>query len=540
MIFNSFEFFIFLPIVYLLYLRGGLRFQNRVLLLASYIFYGWWDARFLYLIAFSTAVDYCAGLVMTRGTLKKNELTSSFVFLLLAAVICLGVGGYTERGGGEFAWQLMGYGVVVALALIGFMVFVAKFTSRFTDENRARLVLIVSLVSNLGLLGVFKYYDFFVSSAVAAIHSLGFTDVNLTTLNILLPVGISFYTFQTLSYSIDIYRKKIEPCHCFWDFALFVSYFPQLVAGPIERAAHLLPAIMQPRVVRWQQVESGIGLIAFGLFKKVVIADGLAGSVDSVYGNASLVSGVDVAIATLFFAIQIYCDFSGYTDIARGVSRMMGIELMKNFRFPYFSRSPSEFWQRWHISLSSWLRDYLYISLGGNRGSELKTYRNLSLTMLLGGLWHGAAWNYILWGAFHGGILCIYRMMPKVEWLSGAQASFSKRALFYVVTLAVFFVLTLYGWLLFRATSFEQIVHFTQCLFVLDGWAKWHLSVPPLSALLGLPILFFYDLRGYLREQNVVFPAFLASARPILHAAMVLIFIASLSTPPAQFIYFQF
>jgi alginate O-acetyltransferase complex protein AlgI len=250
-------------------------------------------------------------------------------------------------------------------------------------------------------LGFFKYFNFFIDSGENAFRLIGIDPTNLR-LAVLLPVGISFYTFQSLSYTIDVYRKRIVPTSRFWDFALFVAYFPPLVAGPIERAWHLLPQLSKPRRIRLAQSMDGIVLILLGLFKKVAIADGVAPAVDSVFNSSGAVSQSDVMLATLLFAVQIFCDFSGYSDIARGVSKLFGIELIVNFHLPYFSKNPSEFWRCWHISLSSWLRDYLYIPLGGNRPGGTRTYFNLFLTLLLGGLWHGAAWNYVLWGSVSG------------------------------------------------------------------------------------------------------------------------------------------
>lgn len=540
MIFNSIEFFIFLPIVYLIYCRLAHRPQNIFLLAASYFFYGWWDIRFLYLITLSTSVDYCCGILIDKGRITGRQLIQAVGYVVLSGFGFLGIGNYVlEHDLSQTLWMTAG-GVGASFLFFLLVILLEKKVQALSMDRKRKIYLASSMTINLGILAVFKYFNFFVDSAQTVLGGLGFTGVSLTTLNVVLPVGISFYTFQTMAYSIDIYRGKIKPCEDYLDFALFVSYFPQLVAGPIERASHLLPEICNPRTLKVKQTVDGIGLIGYGLFKKVVIADGLAGAVDAVYGTSGAVSSVDIAIATLFFALQIYCDFSGYTDIARGASKMLGIELMLNFRLPYFSRSPSEFWQRWHISLSSWLRDYLYIPLGGNRGGTFATYKNLMATMLLGGLWHGAAWNFVLWGGYHGFLLCVYRAIPEAfhSWWS---RSWIRANLGFWFSMALFFVFTLYGWLLFRAVSFEQVATFTTSLLQLKGLGDpLIIPMPPFSALLGLPILLGYELVSFAAEKGWHPLAPVRFFRPAVHGLMLFAFIASLSTPPAQFIYFQF
>jgi len=537
MIFNSIEYLIFLPIVYFVYCRLSHRPQNIFLLVASYLFYGWWDVRFLYLITLSTSIDYCCGLLISNGVLTRRQALTSLGYAVLSAVCFVAVGGYLLGESLQESVTLSLLGVCVVSLLLGF-VWVLQLAKGNTVSTKVWVGF--SVATNLSILGVFKYFNFFVDSMQSGLTAFGVGETSLGSLNILLPVGISFYTFQTISYSIDLYRKKVSACERYLDFALFVSYFPQLVAGPIERASHLLPMVQTPRKIERCQVVRGCKLISYGLFKKVVIADGLAGAVESVYGSTGGVSGLDITLATLLFAVQIYCDFSGYSDIARGTSKLFGIDLLKNFNLPYFSRSPSEFWQRWHISLSSWLRDYLYIPLGGNRGGSLATYKNLTLTMVLGGLWHGAAWNYALWGMYHGVLLSVYRAVP--EYIFSRLNNFAiTRIIWFLGGIAVFFCFTLYGWLLFRAVSLEQIAHFTGVLF-LDGFLVGGLSmdVPPFSALLGLPILVGYELTSFSRESGYRLPNVLTCLKPVLVGGMIFIFIASLSAPPAQFIYFQF
>jgi alginate O-acetyltransferase complex protein AlgI len=353
--FNSFAFAVFLPTVLLLYWALPKRGQNLLLLGASYFFYGYWDWRFLSLLAISTVVDYTAALRIER-----------------------------EHGGLDS-----------------------------TSRRRKKVWLLASLCTNLGLLGFFKYFNFFADSFAELLASLGLT-VNPMYLSVVLPVGISFYTFQTMSYTIDVYRGRMPATRRFFDFALYVSFFPQLVAGPIERAAVLLPQILNHRCFSRVQFLDGTHLIFWGLFKKVFVADNLAPVADRIFAAGSC-SAAETLLAAYAFAFQIYCDFSGYSDIARGCAKCMGFELMLNFDHPYVAENPREFWQRWHISLSTWLRDYLYIPLGGNRGGNLLMYRNLALTMLLGGLWHGAAWTFVIWGAYQGVLLIGHRIIETIR-----------------------------------------------------------------------------------------------------------------------------
>jgi alginate O-acetyltransferase complex protein AlgI len=354
---------------------------------ASYFFYGWRDWRFTLLLFSTTAIDYWV------------------------------------------AWRI-GQSDVVAV--------------------RKRL-LTISLVVNLTVLGAFKYFNFFSGSLQAALHRIG-VSADWPTLHVILPVGISFYTFLSMSYTIDVYRREIPPVRRFSEFALFVSYFPHLVAGPIVRASFLLPQCARPRVVRADEVVNGLWLILIGFVKKIVIADRLAGIADHGFaGQAPPVADANAWWYVLAFAFQIYGDFSGYTDIARGLAKIMGFELVENFHAPYLVTGPSEFWQNWHISLSTWLRDYLYIPLGGNRHGRFKTYRNLMVTMVLGGLWHGAGFCYILWGIYHGTLLCLQRAWN--EWTRHRPHRSARRSWSTVPRIVGFFALTCVGWLIFRLGS---------------------------------------------------------------------------------------
>ncbi|MEO0370470.1 MAG: MBOAT family protein [Pseudomonadota bacterium] len=473
MLFTELVFWAFFAVVAVLYVVLPHRAQNRMLLVASYVFYGAWDWRFLSLILLSTAVDYVVGLRM-----------------------------HTAPQG----------------------------------VQRRRL-LGISLAVNLGMLGVFKYFGFFVESFQSLLGTVGYV-ADPFVLSIVLPVGISFYTFQTLSYTIDIYRRDMAPTRDFFDFALFVAFFPQLVAGPIERARTLLPNITQPRQLSWDNLRRGAVLCLFGLIKKVVIADGIAPSVDAVYASPDP-ARLDVILATWLFAIQIYCDFSGYTDIARGVAKMLGFGLMRNFAQPYFATNPQEFWRRWHISLSTWLRDYLYVSLGGNRGGAGRTYRNLMLTMTLGGLWHGAAWNFILWGLYQGGALALHRTLTGRHAHRGEGGRRSAgHWIGQVLKIALFFQVVCYGWLLFRATSFAQIVDFTQRIF--SGPAGITLPSPPFAVFPALLLLLVWDVLVE-RSGDVAFYAKWPTViRAGLYAGMIYLLAFGATTQTSAFIYFQF
>ena len=350
MLFNSLEFLIFLPIVFCLYwfvFQKNLKVQNSLLLMSSYVFYGWWDYRFLSLIFLSTVVDYFVGLKIHDSNDKKTKKS--------------------------FLW--------------------------------------ISILFNLGLLGFFKYFNFFIDSWIDLLGAIGYEQKSTWTLNVILPVGISFYTFQTMSYSLDIYHGKLKPTKDFISFASFVSFFPQLVAGPIERASNLLPQILTNRIFKYEQGVQGLRVILYGMFKKVVIADSLAWRVDYVFNDYQNMDGGILLLGLIYFSFQIYCDFSGYSDIAIGTSKLFGFELMSNFRFPYFSRNIEEYWNRWHISLSSWFRDYIYIPLFSRINDDdiidetinykIKGILFTVLTFLVSGLWHGANWTFVIWGFIH-------------------------------------------------------------------------------------------------------------------------------------------
>ena len=476
MLFNSLEFLIFLPIVLLVYYQLSHRGQNAFLVLASCFFYASWDWRFLFPLLFSTTTDYfCAA-----------RMESS-----------------VERG---------------------------------EPQAARRKYLLISLITNLGLLGFFKYCNFFVDS----FHNLGVlvgVDLPVPALRVILPIGISFYTFQALSYTIDVYRGKLHATRSFWDFFLAVLFFPHLVAGPIQRASNLIAQVVTPRKTTRLQVMDGLHLIVWGYFKKVFVADSLAPIVSHIFARTPATGG-EVLTAVYAFAIQIYCDFSGYTDIARGVAKLMGFEFVLNFNLPYFATSPSEFWKRWHISLSSWLRDYLYIPLGGNHDGVARTYRNLMITMTLGGLWHGAAWNFVAWGIYHGLLLIGQRLAEPVLERITRLARNAWQTPWFLLRLFVMFQLTCYGWLLFRAGSFRQIASMSAALaHPLTGLPYDTLSS---VALISLPVIIVQIIQY--RSGRLEFmrqPWLPTTARAALYSLLLYCTIFHGAAPQA-FVYFQF
>jgi alginate O-acetyltransferase complex protein AlgI len=471
MLFNSPEFFLFLAIILLLYYVLNRRFQNYMLLVASYLFYGLWDYRFLSLILISTIVDYFSSL-----SIYKTE-----------------------------------------------------------SPARKKFFLFLSMAVNLGFLGFFKYFNFFVDSAERALSIVGF-EVSLPVLYVILPVGISFYTFQTMAYTIDVYRRDMVPVNNFIDFALYVCYFPQLVAGPIERPQNLLPTIQSNRVVTTDKFISGATLILVGLFRKVVIADGIGAQVDLVFSNPAGFSSPELIKGIYLFALQIYCDFAGYSDIARGTSRLLGIELMRNFNQPYFSASITEFWRRWHISLSSWLRDYLYIPLGGNRGGVWKMYRNLMITMLLGGLWHGAAWTFVVWGGLHGIYLIGHRLFagharPK---LPNDPRQWDLRRVGGVI---VTFHLVLLTWIFFRAAGISSALAYVRGIFAFREMGEMASVLP--SMLLPWMLVLLIDIPQFWTGEHTFITRWPRISKNVVTAIMLFLIILGVGTR-APFIYFQF
>ncbi len=488
MLFNSFNFLLFLPLVFVLYwfvTNRSLKLQNILLLISSYFFYACWDWRFLFLLIFSTLLDYFTGLKMSDA---KNQHWKKFWFWL-------------------------------------------------------------SVTVNLGFLGVFKYFNFFASSFASAVSAIGF-HVDIWTLNVILPVGISFYTFHGLSYVIDIYNNKIKAEKNFIDYSVFVSFFPLLVAGPIERATHLLPQIQKKRIFDYSKAVDGLRQIIWGLFKKVVIADQCATFVNLIFNNSSDYSGSTHVLGAVLFAFQIYGDFSGYSDIALGTAKLFGIDLLRNFSFPYFSRDIAEFWRRWHISLSSWFRDYLYIPLGGSKGGTWMKVRNTFIIFLVSGFWHGASWNFIIWGFLNA----LY-IMPSILFNTNRNnldsVSMGKlipgiRDLFSMI---LTFSLTTFAWIFFRANGVKQAIDYISSIFSKSLFTVPHLPEIPYmkeyekSPPIFILLIIFMILEWIGREQHYAianlglkFPRVLRWS--IYYVIIIMVFF--FSGKEQQFIYFQF
>ncbi len=402
MLFNSLEFAIFLPVIFILYwfvTNKNLKLQNILIVVASYVFYGWWDWRFLSLILFSTLVDFTTGNLLAK----------------------------------------------------------------YNKPLIRKLLLIISIVINLGFLGFFKYYNFFLDNFVTAFSFFG-TNINARGLNIILPVGISFYTFQTLSYTIDVYKRKLVPTKDFFAFVAFVSFFPQLVAGPIERATHLLPQFYKRRFFDLEVASDGMRQILWGLFKKIVIADNSAYFVNQIFSDYQNFNGSTLLLGAILFAFQIYGDFSGYSDIAIGTSRLFGFDLMRNFNFPYFSRDIAEFWRRWHISLSTWFRDYLYIPLGGSKGGNAIKVRNTFIIFLVSGFWHGANWTFIVWGAYNAllfmPLLLAKKNRQNTDTVAAGNLFPSIKEFFQLFGT---FIMVVFGWVFFRSQSItDSLLYFKE------------------------------------------------------------------------------
>jgi alginate O-acetyltransferase complex protein AlgI len=428
------------------------------------------------------------------------------------------------------AWDYRFSVLLLASTIVDFTC--GRILARLEDGGRRRAVITISIAFNLTLLGFFKYFNFFAANLQVLFATIGWR-LDFVTLHVLLPVGISFYTFVTMSYVIDVYRREIEPTRNFVDFAVFVAYFPHLVAGPILRASRLLPQIARPRHPNWPQIREGLWLIAWGYFQKIFVADNLAPLASHVLGFQSPTTGINVLLGAYAFAFQIYGDFAGYSNIARGTSKLMGIELVENFRFPYLVLTPQAFWRNWHISLSTWLRDYLYIPLGGSRGGAWETRRNLLITMVLGGLWHGAAWTFVLWGLFHGLLLIAYRPFePAFGRLRSALPRFA--------AWLVMFHLTCFGWLIFRAPSLRALrgltgallLHFAPQTIDVNG-----LAVPLL--LYTVPLLIVHALEARADDLLVV-PTLSPSLRYGVYVATLYLILLFGNFGGAEFIYFQF
>ena len=481
MLFNSIDFAIFLPIVFVLYwfvANKNFKLQNFLIVAASYLFYGWWDWRFLSLILFSTIIDYTIG-----QKLRVEE-----------------------------------------------------------NETKRKVLLWSSILLNLGFLGFFKYYNFFLDNFITAFSFFG-TEINANSLNIILPVGISFYTFQTLSYTIDVYKRKLEPTNDIIAFSAFVSFFPQLVAGPIERATNLLPQFYTKREFNYAKAVDGMRQILWGLFKKIVIADNCAQIANEIFNNSADYNGSTLVLGALFFTFQIYGDFSGYSDIAIGTSRLFGFNLKQNFAFPYFSRDIAEFWRRWHISLSTWFRDYLYIPLGGSRGGTWMKVRNTFIIFIVSGFWHGASWTFIVWGALNAlyflPLLLLKKNRANTNTVAEEKTFPSIKEL---SQMGITFSLTVFSWIFFRAENIEHAYSYISTIV-----SKSFFSFPQ-STDMGvkrtfLMIMFFVIIEWLGRnEQFAIAKLGLEWKRPIRYLMYLSIILALFwfGGDKQQFIYFQF
>jgi D-alanyl-lipoteichoic acid acyltransferase DltB (MBOAT superfamily) len=482
MFFNSIDFAIFLPTIFILYwfiANESLRIQNLLIVLASYVFYGWWDARFLVLIIFSTILDFTIG-----KKLKEEE-----------------------------------------------------------QQNKRKILLYTSVLVNLGFLGFFKYYNFFLENFVNAFSFFGY-QIEGSSLNIILPVGISFYTFQTLSYTIDVYRRKLEPTDDFIAFSAFVSFFPQLVAGPIERATNLLPQFYEKRKFDYSNSVDGLRQILWGLFKKIVIADNCAELANQIFNNSIDMNSSALVLGAIFFTFQIYCDFSGYSDIAIGTSRLFGFDLKRNFAFPYFSRDIAEFWRRWHISLSTWFRDYLYIPLGGSRGGTGMKIRNTFIIFIVSGFWHGANWTFIVWGALNAFYFLplLLRKQNRKNLDTVAKDRYFPN-ITELISMLFTFGLTVVAWIFFRADSVVHALYYIRgmlspSLFSLPsfiGVAEW------LTVIILITIFIIIEWIG--REEEYAIAQMGLSWKKSFRYIMYYVIILTIfwfGGKEQEFIYFQF
>ena len=516
MLFNSFEFLVFLPIVFVLYwfVFQKREWQNLLIVTASYVFYGWWDWRFLFLIAFTSVCSFYSGVLIERLRRIRPPLAEDCSMKTQSP---------TQEG---------------------------------KRRRKQRMVCAVNLVVNFLILGVFKYYNFFADSLAQMVWGLFHYQLDWVTLNVILPVGISFYTFQALSYTIDVYRKDVPVTKNIVEFCAFISFFPQLVAGPIERAKNLLPQFQRDRHFDYVQAVDGCRQMLWGFFKKVVIADSCAASLNPIWDSYADYSGINLWLLALLFTFQIYCDFSGYSDIAIGCSRLFGIRLLSNFNYPYLSRSIPEFWRRWHISLMTWFRDYVYIPLGGSRCAQWKVIRNTFIVFGISGLWHGANWTFVCWGLYHGCLIVMYKLLhidtkdkrvirppltpPTQEGKRQRIVALLKDACRVVVT----FGLAVVGWVIFRAETISQAWDFVSRMF-LTAFDEFHLRLGSISIFMTIVLLMIVE---YLQRDKVHVLQF-SDNRLFRYAAVrwsvyltlsAVIFYFSFYNVRQEFIYFQF
>ena len=481
MLFNSFEFMLFLPIVFLLYwfVFKPRRLQNLFLVVASYVFYGWWDWRFLLLIALTSACSYASGLLLEhyKGRRKAQKIVSAS-----------------------------------------------------------------NIVLNLLILGVFKYYNFFVESLETLFASLFNYHLDWVTINVILPVGISFYTFQALSYTIDVYQKKLPATHDIVEFFAYISFFPQLVAGPIERATNLLPQFQNSREFDYAKAVDGCRQMLWGFFKKLVVADNCAMQINGIWeSDYSQQPGIGLIMIGILFSFQIYCDFSGYSDIAIGCGKLFGFNLMRNFKYPYFSRSIPEFWRRWHISLMTWFRDYIYFPLGGSRCERWKILRNIIIVFFVSGLWHGANWTFVCWGLYHATLISIYVILG-----ANTKPQKEQNKLFPPITdliqMTTTFTLVVIGWILFRCTDMGQFFNFIKAIVINPIWGNTPTSHTFAYTILGFILLGIKWLQRD-KQHPLEFPCNHLFNNKIIRWSIyvfLFVFIVSSMGENQTFLYFQF
>ncbi len=525
MSFLSWQYALLLATVFLLYWQLRWRWRIGLILAASYLFYSVWDARFLALLLTSTTIDFFSGLgiVGNRQRAWKVALASATPFFWLLGYRTLFPAGtpVTDQ--------------ILVISLLFLVIFPGVYFGlwRLPAARRPTAFMLLSITTNLGVLGFFKYFNFFSRSLMDLAVRLGLHP-SWSLPHILLPVGISFYTFQSISYAVDCHRGRARPSSDFLTFAAYLSFFPQLVAGPIERANDLLPQFEAPAAWDVRGFHRGLKLLLVGAFKKVFVADNCALVANYAFHPQTALNGPWAILGVLAFAFQIYGDFSGYTDIARGSAHLLGVRLNRNFHFPYFAANPSDFWQRWHITLSSWFRDYVYIPLGGNRMGPSRTYFNVWLTMLLAGLWHGANWTYLLWGAYHGTLLIAYRVAAPLRWL-GEQ----KNGAWGWLSIMIMFAFTLLGWAIFRCHDLEQLGGWLRALgrWSVVGTYQW--LKPALWCLAHVLPLLLWQMATRPKRDEIENSHWQWPARGLAYL-LAFLAVAGSSAGEVPFIYFQF
>lgn len=520
MTFTAWYYPFFLILIAVVYWNIPHKARLVLLLISSYFFYAYWDSRFLSLIMASTVMDFIFGRAI-EGKKTKYSVVIQLSLLPFLWLLCC----QTLLQNASISDD------IVIVSFCAAILFICTYAITWKiSKNREKIFYVITLLYNLGLLGFFKYFNFFAEQAKILMESAGF-QTNELALQIMLPIGISFYTFQSISYATDIYRKKEQACSDLLLFATFISFFPQLVAGPIQRTHQLLPQLKTKIAFTNLNLEAGIRLIIVGYFKKIFVGDNCAIIANYFFSGSSEINTGWILLGSLAFAFQIYGDFSGYTDIARGSARILGIEISNNFKFPYLAVNPSDFWKRWHVSLSTWIRDYIYIPIGGGKGSKIKTVRNLFIAMLLAGLWHGAAWNFILWGAYHATLITSYRSF---KFLNNSDSAVGYSRFFYITAM---FFFTLLGWLIFRspditflALALSNILHYQNSFTAIKPFFWTILHITPL-------IILQFATRKF---QDEAMLSHRKEKWQVIDLLVMILLIGSSTSRNQEFIYFQF